>query len=89
MLDDILTPEQIDKHATRSLVHGIVAFLFPIVIFSILALKHAKRVPLGDPQRGIATAGKALGIVGYVLSAIWLISVLLIIVVSVLVAATA
>ena len=78
-MDDTLTSEQIDKHATRSLVHGILAFMFPIVVFSVLAMKHARRVPLEHRQRGMATAGKILGIIGYVLSGISVLYVLLLI----------
>ena len=89
MLDDTSKSEQIDKHATRSLVHGILAFMFPIVIFSVLALKHAKRVPLNHHQSGMASAGKILGIIGLVFSGMSVLSILIILGFAILVAVTA
>ena len=59
---------KMDHHNTRALVHGILGLVFPIFVFPILALKHAKRVPMDFPNRGMAVAGKVMGIIGLVYS---------------------
>jgi hypothetical protein len=81
---DAMTPQNIGKWATASLVMGILAvvlsfgwavgaMLGPLaVVFGVMALNRMAGLQRPPPDRGLAWAGIIMGLIGLAISALWL-----------------